>query len=131
MQKISSLMQLKFQLNRLKVENVKLFEYKQDLLKDFSKVIEVSRVFFASMEKNCSHIVNELSSDIVNIIEEDEKIKENAAKIAIEPRDHGKWINWQSDLFLEEKLFPKLFLFGIGGFLSSNMLKNNHMGYTK
>ena len=145
MQKISSLMQLKFQLDRLKAENVKLVEYKQDLLKDFSKVIEVSRVFFSSMEKNCSHIVNELSSDIENIIKENErnsrrtldfvekqtkKIKDNAAKISIAPGEHGKWINWQSDLFLEEKLFPKLFPYGLGGFLSSNMLKKSNMGFS-
>ena len=37
---------------------------------------------------------------------------------------------WYSDLFLKEKLFPKLFLYGIGGFLSSNKLKKSNMGYS-
>ena len=97
------------------------------------------------MSKDCHHTVNELSNDIENIIEENEKnprrtldfvekqtkkIKENAAKFSIAPGEHGKWMNWQSDLFLEEKLFPRLFPWGIGGYLSSNMLRNSNMGFS-
>ena len=32
--------------------------------------------------------------------------------------------------FLEEKLFPKLFPWGQGGFLSSNILKRSNMGFS-
>ena len=41
------------------------------------------------------------------------KIKENADKVFVAPSEDGKWVNWYSDLFLEEKLFPKLFPYGI------------------
>ena len=97
------------------------------------------------MEKNCHHIQNQISNDIENVIKNNEKnpektfkfvesqtrkIKENLTKLCIAPAEKGKWINWQSDLFLEEKLFPQLFPYGIGGFLSSNMLKNNNMGFS-
>ena len=85
-----------------------------------------------------------LSSDVKKVIEtrsdsekaskfvEDQlsKIKQNANKVFVAPSEGGKLINWQSDLFLEEKLFPKLFPYGIGGYLSSNMLKNSNMGYS-
>ena len=57
------------------------------------------------------------------------KIKENAEKLFVAPSEEGKWVNWYSDLFLEEKLFPKLFPYGIGGYLSSNMLKKSKMGF--
>ena len=90
-------------------------------------------------------MINELSEDIENIIKNNEKnplktlkfvenqtkkIKENAKKISVAPSESGKWINWQSELFLEEKLFPRLFPYGIGGFLSSNVLKKSNMGYS-
>ena len=57
------------------------------------------------------------------------QIKENASKIFVAPGEGGRWKNWRSDLFLEEKMFPALFPYGIGGYMSSNMLKNNDMGF--
>ena len=57
------------------------------------------------------------------------KIKENVKKVIVAPGGGGKWKNWQSDLYLEEKLFPALFPYGIGGFLSSNMLRQDNMGF--
>ena len=57
------------------------------------------------------------------------KIKENLEKLFIAPGEHGVWLNWESDVYLEEKLFPKLFPYGIGGYLSSNVLKNSNMGF--
>merc|ERR1712208_254892 len=69
------------------------------------------------------------TSEFVN--EQISKIKENVSKVLnVAPSEEGKWINWQSDLFLEEKLFPKLFPYGIGGYLSSNMLKKSNMGFS-
>ena len=58
------------------------------------------------------------------------KIKDNAHKVFVAPSEEGKLANWQSDLFLEEKLFPKLFPYGIGGYLSSNMLQKSNMGFS-
>ena len=36
--------------------------------------------------------------------------------------------NWYSDVFLEEKLFPSLYPYGFGGYLSSNLLKGSDIG---
>ena len=46
------------------------------------------------------------------------------------PGEKGKWMNWLSDLYLEEKLFPALFPFGIGGFLSSQILRQTNLGFS-
>ena len=143
--KISSLMDSKFRLEKIKVEHVNSIEFKNDLVKHFSNCIEKGRKYLQSIVKNCHHTINELSNDIENVIKDNEKnpnktfefvsnqtkkIKENAKKLSLAPAEEGKWINWQSDLFLEEKLFPRLFPYGIGGFFSSNLLKQNNMGYS-
>merc|ERR1712055_677275 len=143
--KISSLMELKFKLEKVNVEDSSVLKSKNHLLTEFTDVIQLGRSHLRSMIKNCHHMINELSEDIENIIKNNEKnplktlkfvenqtkkIKENAKKISVAPSESGKWINWQSELFLEEKLFPRLFPYGIGGFLSSNVLKKSNMGYS-
>ena len=47
------------------------------------------------------------------------RTKEMVAKIPVAPGETGKFKNWGEDIFLEEKCFPDLFPFGIGGYLSS------------
>ena len=42
----------------------------------------------------------------------------------------GNFENWENDIYLEEKLFPALFPYGIGGFLSTNMLTRSNMGFS-
>ena len=44
--------------------------------------------------------------------------------------EQGKWQNWGSDIFLEEKMFPNLFPYGIGGYLSSSFLSGQNMGFS-
>ena len=39
-------------------------------------------------------------------------------KISVAPGEKGKFENWGDDVFLEEKCFPELFPFGVGGYLS-------------
>ena len=39
-------------------------------------------------------------------------------KISVAPGEKGNFQNWGEDVFLEEKCFPELFPFGIGGYLS-------------
>ena len=39
-------------------------------------------------------------------------------KISVAPGEKGKFENWGDDIFLEEKAFPELFPFGVGGYLS-------------
>jgi hypothetical protein len=131
--KISFILNKKFQLEKIKVEHEQLTSIKHQLSKEFSDCIENSRSLFGSALKNCHHEYNTLSSDIANFVEKNEKqtlkTKGNAEKVFVAPSEEGKWVNWYSDLFLEEKLFPKLFSYGIGGYLSSNMLKKSDMGY--
>ena len=143
--KISSLMQAKYDLEKLKVEDSKAIAFKNELLKEFSACVEIGRRHLSGMEKNCHHKINSLSDDVENIIKNNEKnpvrtmefvssackkIKENTDKLCVAPAEKGKWINWQSDIFLEEKLFPSHFPYGLGGYLSSNMLKKSNMGYS-
>ena len=143
--KISFILKHKFDLEKITVNNTKSKEIHEKLLNDFSDCIEHGRSRFRNQLQNCNHEeYNTLSSDVKKVIEtrsdsekaskfvEEQlsKIKQNANKVFVAPSEGGKLINWQSDLFLEEKLFPKLFPYGIGGYLSSNMLKNSNMGYS-
>ena len=51
-------------------------------------------------------------------------------KTVLAPGEFGKFNNWGEDLFLEEKCFPHLYPFGIGGFLSTNIdEKDSHKGF--
>ena len=59
-----------------------------------------------------------------------ESINEKLDRIAVAPGEHGKWKNWGSDIFLEEKMFPDLFPYGIGGYLSSAVLSGQNMGFS-
>ena len=55
---------------------------------------------------------------------------ENARKkICIAPAEEGQWKNWLDDVFLEEKCYPNLFPYGMGGYLSSNYLRNTDVGF--
>ena len=143
--KIALILDKKYQLEKLRFEGENLIIFKNGLIKEFLDCIEKSRKHFKTHPKNCHHIPNSLNDDIENFIIDNEKnpektmefvnkqtrkIKENLEKVSVAPGEEGKLTNWKSDIFLEEKLFPKLFPYGIGGYLSSNMLKNNNMGYS-
>ena len=122
---------------------------------ELSKLIDLkvsnSEVFIEKIrERNlildsCSHTYNDMSEFLNNIVfnknkmphdikkyVEDQKnlIYENLKKISIAPGEKGQFQNWGSDIFLEEKLFPNLFPYGIGGFLSSNVLRRGNMGFS-
>ena len=59
------------------------------------------------------------------------QIKKNLEElISVAPGEGGDLRSWGSDVFLEEKMFPQLFPYGIGGYLSSNLLKNSNMGFS-
>ena len=53
---------------------------------------------------------------------QNEKIQTKLHKLSVAPAEEGKWKNWGADLYLEEKLFPALFPYGWGGFLSTCLL---------
>ena len=68
--------------------------------------------------------------ELVKYIErQNEKIQDKLHKLSVAPAEEGKWKNWGADLYLEEKLFPALFPYGWGGFLSTNFLRDNNMGF--
>ena len=51
-------------------------------------------------------------------------------KIPVAPGEKGKFKNWGEDVFLEEKSFPELFPYGVGGYLSALVNnKDKDMGF--
>ena len=96
-------------------------------------------------KESCNHQVNELSLIFNNLIDKKDLDPEVAVKyinqqrqiihneiqkITVAPGERGKWLNWSDDIYLEEKLFPALFPYGIGGYLSSNVMRGNVMGFS-
>jgi hypothetical protein len=58
------------------------------------------------------------------------KITDKMEKICIAPGEYGTFQNWGDDIFIEEKCFPHLFPFGIGGYLSTALEGKDHdMGF--
>ena len=52
-------------------------------------------------------------------------------KIGIAPGEFGMFKNWGEDLYMEEKCFPDLFPYGVGGYMSSVIDGNNqNLGFT-
>ena len=109
---------------------------KKDLVDKLKIWLNKSRLDLLSMDI-CVHDDNNLNTIFEKIILENKEnasntfeyvrqqreiIKENIDRICVAPGEGGQWKNWQSELYLEEKLFPALFPYGIGGYLSSTML---------
>lgn len=64
------------------------------------------------------------------------RIKKNAKKAddvimntCVAPAEHGNFQNWREDIYLEEKCFPHLFPYGIGGYLSSHLSTGIHIRF--
>ena len=47
------------------------------------------------------------------------KVMKNLDKISVAPGEFGSFQNWGEDTYIEEKAFPALFPYGVGGYLSS------------
>eukprot|EP00092_Neocalanus_flemingeri_P022722 GFUD01024642.1.p1 GENE.GFUD01024642.1~~GFUD01024642.1.p1 ORF type:complete len:2733 (+),score=580.47 GFUD01024642.1:994-8199(+) len=133
-----------FELDRLNLDNETLNTLRSEVTSELRESVVQGRQDLARMEI-CMHNENDLNTIFEKVIKgnkenadktheyvkkQTKKIKENAKKICVAPGEGGEWKNWQADLFLEEKLFPALFPYGIGGYLSSNMLKRNNMGFS-
>ena len=138
--KISVILHFSYELEDFQSQNGKLITLKTSLLKEFKACISSSREVFKNIKSDCHHEVKNLQNEFRNIIEEggntDEfvrkqlgKIKNIVANISVAPSEHGEFKNWRSELFLEEKLFPNLFPYGIGGYMSSNLLRGSTMGF--
>ena len=60
-----------------------------------------------------------------------DEVSKKMEKISIAPGEHGQFRNWGQDVFLEEKMFPHLFPFGIGGYMSSALNEDKeNMGFS-
>ena len=53
------------------------------------------------------------------------KIHDRMKKVTIAPGEKGSFQNWADDTYLEEKAFPTLFPFGVGGYLNSNIISQH------
>ena len=78
------------------------------------------------MQKNdetLSELEKFIKSPNIDLVQKSQKqvlnIAKNMEKVSVAPGEHGKFQNWGSDTYLEEKCFPELFPFGCGGYLSS------------
>ena len=130
-------------LQKMKVFNDRLELFLGNLKLEIEEKIQQLRDA-VKLKPMCDHADNEISEFVKNVLiknrnnpdqikelvtKQKKKIKENLEKLFIAPGEHGVWLNWESDVYLEEKLFPKLFPYGIGGYLSSNVVKNSNMGF--
>ena len=81
------------------------------------------KFFQEILEFEADKICKQASSQISSILKKIEKIQ-------VAPGEKGKFKNWGEDVFLEEKAFPELFPFGVGGYFSSLVNnKENDMGF--
>ena len=95
------------------------------------------------MVLKCNHVESELSMNLKDVLnatsdkfnarnnatETVKKIEENGEKIFLAPGEKGKFVNWRQNIFIEEMAFPGLFPYGIGGYLSSNILNGSDIGF--
>ena len=58
-------------------------------------------------------------------------ITKKMEKISIAPGEYGNFQKWGKDIFIEEKCFPHLFPYGVGGYMSSMLDgKDSDMGFS-
>ena len=49
----------------------------------------------------------------------------------VAPGEFGQFKNWEDDIYMEERCFPHLFPYGVGGYMSSALDgKNEELGFT-
>ena len=132
-----------FELEQIDSDEPKLKTYKLEIMKELRNCVSKGRELITKLNI-CTHDENDLNTIFEKVIKpntddsdktydyvikQTKKIKKNASRIFVAPGEGGAWKSWQTDLFLEEKLFPVLFPYGIGGYMSSNMLRENDMGF--
>ena len=137
---LALLIHYSFELEHIHVESEKTIILKKTLKEDLKNCISKGKQSLKLYKSNCDHEYNKVMSDIENIMENNavhstqfieqqmKLIKERVAKVCVAPSETGEWKNWHSDVFLEEKLFPNLYPYGFGGYLSSNLLNASDMG---
>ena len=139
--------ELAYSLQKLQDLNPESDELKMLIQKFITKTDEMVQHFRSVVKTKlaCKHVYNDLTDLLQNFVYDKNNKPENIRKhvhglrqqidtnlnrFSIAPGQEGKFKNWGSDLYLEEKLFPNLFPYGIGGFLSSNLIKKSNMGFS-
>ena len=116
---------------------------KENIKRISSKIQQCTELKKSEQNIQCNHSNNESSNFVLNFeddgLDETEtldftsktarNIKEKAGKIYVAPGEKGKFMNWQQNIFIEEMAFPALFPYGIGGYLSSNILSGSDIGF--
>ena len=146
LKKLSSVMNIKFKVDKSRANLIdhQLKTFQMHLSSSIQQTISYGRELLNS-KSNCDHEMNEVYN-LFEIIQKGQeghleetlefvqkltkKIDKQIRKVSVAPGEEGKWMNWLSDLYLEEKLFPALFPFGLGGFLSSQMLRQTNLGFS-
>ena len=119
----------------------------EDFLKSKEKEIDAITQTSPNIIDRHSDIVEEFSQNLDNLIqltknscdeyktkatEKVARIVSKMEEICIAPGEHGSFVNWGEDLFIEEKCFPEKFPFGIGGYLSTVLDDDdNSMGFAE
>ena len=141
--RISHLVNILSQIQHLNPVNLELMGVIESTAKKLQELIQTGRGIWKN-KQDCNHKINELqelfnklldrktmSAETVShyVKQQKNRIKHKVDKMFLAPGEGGKMLNWQSDVFLEEKLFPALFPYGIGGFMSANVIRTNNMGF--
>ena len=59
------------------------------------------------------------------------RAKDKINAVCVAPGEHGDFVNWKEDVYLEEKCFPELFPRGCGGYLSTCLSTGKNIGFSK
>ena len=125
-------------------KNEKVIDMKKEIIIELSN--EIRKCINMKREKpalECEHLETEFSTSLKDVLdrasnqstirnhvtETARKIEKRAKKIFVAPGEKGKFVNWKQNIFIEEMAFPNLFPYGIGGYLSSNILSGSDIGF--
>ena len=136
---ISKLQGMKSNIEELQQLINSALENVEDSLKETTKKRKITTQCFHTSDNIQDKFLDEIlkankdsSSDRISRFAKNQvkQIEKNIQDlITVAPGVGGKFHSWGQDIFLEEKLFPQLFPYGIGGYLSSNLLNRSNMGF--
>ena len=141
--RISHLIKVYSETQHLRPENIELMSVTESTNNKLHELIHSARELLKK-KPDCNHETNDLQnmfqklidkknlnpeviSDYVN--QQKRRVRQKLGKLFLAPGEDGTIQNWQSDIFLEEKLFPALFPYGLGGFMSSNVIRSSNIGF--
>jgi hypothetical protein len=115
-----NLEEIDFFIDEVETEDIKgnaEYELKDEFVKDN----EISVHFTRQNEEETKELTNQSKKRIRETLN-------NIEKISVAPGESGVFQNWGKDAFLEEKCFPDLFPYGVGGYISSTIGKEENKG---